>query len=685
MKEESFFYKNIDILKKKNIEVPFEDYPIKHLEFCETEKGELNIKDTNCLHYYHSQSGALEEAKEWFLSLQLDGVQVIYVYGIGLGYYYDVAKRWLNEDKSHFIAFIEDDINVYRRFLECDRATDIIEDKQVTIFYLKEDEDINRWSDRRSWQFAGSVIEVSALTLYKKEIRFMELRLSLISCSVSTQTVIKENKDWCGLPFYENFYRNAYSIGGKYQGDQLFGKFKNIPMVICGAGPSLSKNCIKLKDIGGKALILAGGSAMNVLSHYQITPHFGGGVDPTVVEKGRFLNHYFFEIAVFCINRLYHGAMKSIHGPTLFLGGSEDGYHIQEWFREVMNFPYVDHKWGGCSVLTFCAQVAVALGCNPIIFLGADLANTNMRRYAFGVGLNDYVDEDKLSFCENTWNGALWRKDIYDKPVCTQWKWMIESNWFSEFAKKYPEIQFINATEGGIGFQGVINLSFNDVIRRYLTKQYDLKNKIHTYTQNLSRLEVDCHDVTSAFEDMKGSLERSISILSDMGDALKVQMFSEIGTSYLKPFKVYEQQLVEKMEVLRPEHPEYEKVCADLKKVEENIRCSLEIGTNLLKQLVDINSRWKDKDETPHSLITKFTNELSYKYILKSIDTIFLLQSERRKYLLRCPVDSPLIDKMSSMIKQTEVDIEKICLLKKAAKASLSCLTNIINQESNVF
>ena len=36
---------------------------------------------------------ALNEAQEWFQSLDLHLATVIFVYGIGLGYYYEAAKH----------------------------------------------------------------------------------------------------------------------------------------------------------------------------------------------------------------------------------------------------------------------------------------------------------------------------------------------------------------------------------------------------------------------------------------------------------------------------------------------------------------------------------------------------------------------------------------------------------------
>ena len=91
---------------KKNLELwaktcPKEAVMLPYVESgtlvaCQTNKGEPNLKQGALT--YHSQQGALAEAKSWLKGLALEGISLVCVYGVGLGYYYDAIEGWLKED-----------------------------------------------------------------------------------------------------------------------------------------------------------------------------------------------------------------------------------------------------------------------------------------------------------------------------------------------------------------------------------------------------------------------------------------------------------------------------------------------------------------------------------------------------------------------------------------------------------
>src|SRR5580658_1253360 len=68
--------------------------------------------------FLHSPDDPLKEAEEWFRQQILKDVDTLYVYGIGLGYYYEAAKAWLHGSKKRSLVFLEDRPQVIHRFLE---------------------------------------------------------------------------------------------------------------------------------------------------------------------------------------------------------------------------------------------------------------------------------------------------------------------------------------------------------------------------------------------------------------------------------------------------------------------------------------------------------------------------------------------------------------------------------------
>ena len=101
---------------------------------------------------------------------------------------------------------------------------------------------------------------------------------------------------------------------------------------------------------------------------------------------------------------------------------------MEKWFYDSLQLDGLALE-GGWNVATFSIALAAALGCNPIIFVGLDLRLEEGQLYAPGV-----TGERKEA-----------PKD-----------WEMAALWLEEFIQAHPEIEFINATEGGRGFSGAL-------------------------------------------------------------------------------------------------------------------------------------------------------------------------------------------------------------------------------------
>lgn len=276
-----------------------------------------------------------------------------------------------------------------------------------------------------------------------------------------------------GRLFLANFFQNMLMLPNAYQAHDLYGKFKGVPAVICGAGPSLAKNIGVLKNLRGNALIFAGGTAMNALNTFNLLPHFGVGVDPNAAQLSRIIMNHAYETPFLYRNRLCHEALKIIHGDHLYVPGS-GGYEITRWFEENLSLSGTDIE-EGYSIISFSLAIAQAMGCNPLVLVGADLAYTDMESYAPNI-IHHPLHERSVYFRTKSIDEELVsRTDIYGKPVYTLEKWINESRWISEFAQKHPETVLLNCTEGGIGFQSIPAMPLKSAADHWLDKQYDLE------------------------------------------------------------------------------------------------------------------------------------------------------------------------------------------------------------------
>lgn len=514
-RERESFHSNIQkwstVNPKKAIMLQYHDD--RTLELCKSEDGSLNLKKNiagkEC--FYHDVKDPLDEAKRWFSSLDLRRGTVIYVYGVGLGYYYDAAKEWLHGNPGRSIIFLEDDLGVLYNFFHTERATEVLKDPQALVFYFDDLKDEEGIFEELYWDFVLTQMEISALKAYqdRKNEKYVDLKHKIVHDAAIKNALVEEYLRY-GIPFFRNFYPNMLLLGESWQGSKLFGKFENVPAIICGAGPSLEKNIHLLPEYLDKAIVFGGGSALNALSSRGILPHFGIGIDPNPTQEYRLSSNKSYEVPFFYRNRLHVEAFKLIHGPRLYIPGA-GGYEISEWFDEKFDL-LKDLNWidEGHNVVNFGVELAYNLGCNPIIFIGVDLAYTEMQSYASGIVDNTTVKKEDILATDDFDTSALLKKDIYGEPIYTLWKWIAESEWVGEYAKSHPEIEIINATEGGLGMPGIINLPLKEVAKNYFKRTYDLQSRVRGEIFNSAMPNVTNDNVIEVTNELLESLKRAV-------------------------------------------------------------------------------------------------------------------------------------------------------------------------------
>lgn len=475
-------------LQRWSLFCPNDVEPLKQIDcnrvFFETTHSEKNLYQEveGTKEYYHSVEGAEEEARKWFSDLDLQGINVLYVYGVGLGYYYDAAKEWLR-DESHFLVFLEDDFEVIHRLFETEKGSSILEDKQVRLFHFTRFDPMEIFWSSITQSFTQFEFALSVLKYYKEKHNDLlpQLRATLSYWFNFNRSMASEYLDF-GHHFFGNFYNNIHQLPRAYRANGLFKKFSGIPAIICGAGPSLDKNLDLLEKLEDRALIFAGSTALNAVNSRGFIPHFGLGIDPNPEQLTRLIMNTAYEIPFLYRQRLYYEALELIQGPLLFVNGS-GGYRISNWLEEELGIPG-EHVDEGFNVVNFSLSLAHAFGCNPIIFVGLDLAYTDQMSYQSGVESHPTHIHKRDFRTKNIREDLLIKDDIYGKPVYTLWKWLTESLWYTQFANTHPDVLFINSTEGGIGMPGIPNRPLSEVIEHLLWNTYDLRSRVHGEIQN---------------------------------------------------------------------------------------------------------------------------------------------------------------------------------------------------------
>ena len=359
---------------------------VDHLKFQKVSDTVLSLryKENGFSFSYHSEVDPLREAEERLRRFCLEKTEVLYIYGIGLGYDYLSAKEWLKNDPKRRLIFLEDNLGVICRFFETDIAKDLLNHPQVQLTYLKDLEQADFVLNELFWHFQGQPYKIFPSVAYEKyRPRFyQELKHQLTYDMQTKYDLLSEYLEY-GAAFFRNFYLNVLKWDQSLLGNHLFGKFKNVPAIICGAGPSLHKNIKDLKNVNNKAIIFGGSSSLNALLHQGINPHFGVGIDPNPKQAERLMELPRLDFPFFYRQRLHHEALELLKGPRLYITGT-GGYDIADWFEKKCGIEGEEIEEGR-NVVNFSLEIAYRMGCNPIIFVGMDLGYTDCKLYSPGV------------------------------------------------------------------------------------------------------------------------------------------------------------------------------------------------------------------------------------------------------------------------------------------------------------
>ena len=218
----------------------------------------------------------------------------------------------------------------------------------------------------------------------------------------------------------------------------LFGKFKDVPAIICGGGPSLISESQSLKRLQKEAVIIGCGAGMEVLLKMSIEPHFAAHVDAAPLHKFGVTNTpLFYQL------RTNNHVVEKHKGPRFLLPGSGN-FPLERWLHQ--NIGIEEVMDGGWMVGTLGVKVATLLGCNPIILAGIDLAafpGPQGKLYAPGV---------KTSA---TTEAFVPMKNREGRSVVSRPDWVLAAEWLDLFAKAHPDRQWGTISSRGLDIPSI--------------------------------------------------------------------------------------------------------------------------------------------------------------------------------------------------------------------------------------
>ncbi|MBI5179037.1 MAG: motility associated factor glycosyltransferase family protein [Nitrospinae bacterium] len=442
--------------------------------------------------------------------------EVIVLAGIGLG---ETLHETLQaSDAGAFILVIEPSLAYFKKLMECSDLSTLLTDPRVSLSVAENPVDavMSRLEEhfgvftRPNFQVIKHGLAVACHTEYFEQLDKVLAEQKAMAES-NLRAISRLSALWQGNVFanMEHVLKNPGII-------HLFGRFTNIPAVIVAAGPSLDKNCRWLKMVERSMVIICVDTALKTLLKNGVKPHFVVALDA--------LMHNYFHVSgalnggfTLVVNPVtYPLILEECEGPMMVTSYSEPMVRWIEGFTGDLGANIT-----GGSVATSAFDLALRMGCSPIILTGQDLAFTGGRTHASG-GANDEMvystsAEPATPSTMHTeamgWEQMSAVEGNLGHQLASSVKMNTWRNWF-EIRIAQKGVDCINATEGGAVILGARQMCLQEAVAPRLTPGPDITKIIEA--SRPMRLPADLRAIRARLEALT-AVAREVKKICSLG------------------------------------------------------------------------------------------------------------------------------------------------------------------------
>jgi hypothetical protein len=398
--------------------------------------------------YLHSRYDPYKEAKNWVDGLNIPIDVDINVVGMGLGYHIvELAKRFPQKNIT-----VWDFNNDFAEWLiQSQLITEVLHLPNVEYKYTSSLHIISEtFTKYLNSQYTVLIIYRPCMLLIPEHLE--SLKEALLNYNMFYQT-LKDTAPYLYTNFQKNMTLNdkGISMTNLHHGDK---------MILVSAGPSLTKQLPKLKEISIYSNVQIGcvGTALKPLLTYGIKPSFVMVTDPHPTTIEQFEGIRLSDVPLFYLSTAAHNVVKDYAGPRYIVW--QKGFELAERMAAEKKEPLIET---GGSVATSLISLMVTLGAKCIALIGQDLAYTNGLTHA------EQAPSQHRITVQHQNNLLVDRYDLKGK-IETSRSLYLYLKWFESHAENYRErVKFINCTEGGAYIKGFEHMPFEQFIKMYIS------------------------------------------------------------------------------------------------------------------------------------------------------------------------------------------------------------------------
>ena len=483
----NIFEKNIQALNLKNPELAK-----KLLTYIPTEIPKL-VQENGAYNFVyrgkflHNNVNPLGEAKEIFSMAENTPVAIHFVYGLGLGYLFQVASA---ESKGTVILY-EPDLNIIRMaFTIVDFSNDILKNNVFVTDNMEEAEGyIYKKSNMKNTPLLLST------TAYREldEAKFNEMVTELQRVVGSFGMDLKYTKERF-YPFLCRIIENIPTIIKEKPLLEIKDIFKGKTAVVVSAGPTLDRNIEAIKKYRQNIVLIVVGTAMRAIVNHGLTPDFLCLIESNDCSKQ--IENLDLSNVNFVTEPFSHPNFRNKKYKEIFSHISSNMPVNSFWcnLTGINNEEYISKGTVSYTAL----NVARILGCSKIVLVGQDLAYIegqcyskssvykdlecrfnkeknkweitakDFEQYKHSLGNSDdegallAIAEERL---ENLNKSLYYVKGINGDMLPTESVYATFIKPLSEFTKRFPDRKYINTSMVGAQIDGFENMPIEEALK----------------------------------------------------------------------------------------------------------------------------------------------------------------------------------------------------------------------------
>ena len=267
----------------------------------------------------------------------------------------------------------------------------------------------------------------------------------------------------------ENTLKNLPHMFGAPDIGELAGKFKDIPFILIGAGPSLDDSIDFLREMQDKAIIVASNSPYRKLINNGIRPHLVVTADPMEPTLAGFQNVKLDHVPLACPFSAYPEIVERFSGRIISWCTFNP---IVQALREQKNQPLGTAIMEQGTVSGCVLDISRVLGCRKVMLVGQDMCVRDDGRYY----TDDSFYADAGNHYASTDKGQRLPGNTQDK-VLVEPRLFVYLKTFEQFiAKQDKSIEYRNLARTGARIEGAPYLNYEEAtqwVGETDSKQFD--------------------------------------------------------------------------------------------------------------------------------------------------------------------------------------------------------------------